>query len=122
LFDGGFAPAGGDFLANVTTQTSQLEPALCPLSDGFLVVWEDWSSQDGYGAGIVGRRFLADGTPVAGEFSIPFTAMGHQTRPACLSRGELHWFGWEDTSHADTDTDGRSLRLRSFQEANMVGN
>ena len=122
LFDGGFSPAGGDFLANVTTRTSQLEPALCPVSDGFLVIWEDWSSQDGYGAGIVGRRFLADGTPVAGEFAIPFTAMGHQTRPACLSRGELHWFGWEDSSHADTDTDGRALRLRSFQEDNLVGN
>ena len=120
-FDGSFVPAGDDFLANMTVQTSQIEPALCPLTNGFLVVWEDWSSLDGYGAGVVGRRFASDGTPVSSEFAIPFTSMGHQTRPACLSRGDLFWFGWEDTSHADTDTDGRAIRMRSFQEENMVG-
>jgi len=120
-FDGSFAPVADEFLANDTMQTSQIEPALCPLSSGFLVVWEDWSSLDGYGAGIVARRFAADGTPASGEFAIPFTSMGHQTRPACLSRGDLFWFGWEDTSHADTDTDGRAIRMRSFQEGNMVG-
>lgn len=119
-FDGSFSPTGGDFLANVTVQTSQLEPSLCPVSDGFLVIWEDWSSLDGYGAGVLGRRFAADGTPVTGEFAIPFTSMGHQTRPACLPRGDLYWFGWEDTSRADTDTDGRAIRMRSFLEANLV--
>jgi len=121
IFDGSFTPLGDDFLVNTTTQTSQIEPALCPLTSGFLVVWEDWSSLDGYGAGIVGRRFSADGTPLSSEFAIPFTTMGHQTRPACLSRQDLFWFGWEDTSHADTDTDGRAIRMRSFQEENMVG-
>jgi cysteine-rich repeat protein len=119
-FDLDFSPVGGDFLANVTTPTSQLEPALCPVSDGFLVIWEDWSSQDGYGAGVVGRRFAADGTPEPGELAIPFTVMGHQTRPVCLSRGDLQWFGWEDTSSADTDTDGRAIRMRSWLDDNLV--
>ncbi len=120
LFDAGYQPVGEDFLVNTTTKTSQLAPALCLLDTGFLVIWEDWSSQDGYGAGVVGRRFALDGTPLTPEFAIPSTFLGHQTNPTCLRRDYLFWFAWEDTSGAPPDTDGKAIRLRSFLEENMV--
>lgn len=123
VFDTALNPMGDDFLANETTVTSQLQPRLCPLSmpGGFLVVWEDWSSLDGFGAGVRGRRFDASGAPAGGEFSIPSTTMGHQTRPVCLKRGEFFWFAWEDTSHESVDTDGTAIRMRILPEANLVG-
>ncbi len=107
VFDTALNPVGDDFLANETTETSQLQPRLCSLSTpgGFLVVWEDWSSLDGYGAGVRARRFDASGTPASGEFSVPSTTMGHQMRPVCLKRGTFLWFSWEDTSHESVDAD-----------------
>lgn len=123
VFDTAFNPIGDDFLANETMVTSQLQPRVCPLSttDNFLVVWEDWSSLDGYGAGVRSMRFDASGIPLSGEISIPSTVMGHQTRPVCLKRKNLFWFAWEDTSGESVDTDGTAIRMRILPEANLVG-
>lgn len=48
VFNADGSPAGGEFLVNTTTSSSQDQPSVTALDDGhFVAVWSDFSQSDG---------------------------------------------------------------------------
>lgn len=90
LFDGDGSPSSDEFVVNVTTAGAQNNPHVDVLNDGtFIVIWDDSSGADGDGAGILGRRFAADGTPLSGELVLNGTTASDQfaSKIAALADG-----------------------------------
>lgn len=88
------SPQGETFHVNTTLEGSQISPSVALAPDGgFLVVWG--SPQDGDGAGIVARRFAADGTPLSDEILLNDYTVGPQSLPAVAispnGRGGVVW-------------------------------
>jgi hypothetical protein len=74
------APLTDEFLVNTSTFDPQHQAQVASEPDGdFVVVWR---SPDGNGDGIFGRRFYADGTPIAGEFQVNSYTTGIQAYAA----------------------------------------
>ena len=62
-YDASGNPTGSEFHVNTYTTDIQRASSVTALNDGgFVVTWESFS-QDGFGFGIYGQRFHADGTP-----------------------------------------------------------
>jgi hypothetical protein len=86
---------GPPFPINTYTVDGQSFPAVCADAAGnFVVVWESGSpeaGQDGSYFGVFGRRFLAGGTPRAGEFAVNTYTTDFQTFPTigCGSVGRF---------------------------------
>ena len=102
-YDGGGAPAGGEFQVNVVTAGSQYTPSITGLADGGFVV--GWQSPDGNGAGVFARRFDASGNPLGSEFRINSFTTSDQYAPAlaALQDGGLvaTWTSWsQDGSYS----------------------
>ena len=58
-------PAGDEFQVNSYTSGSQVSPYPSIHSDGhFIILWDDFSGQDGSGYGVFGQRYDSSGTPV----------------------------------------------------------
>jgi len=69
-FDTDGVPRGGEARVNQSEGVAQFAPAVTPVGTGYLVVWTDWFYTVGFDGAIVGRRFLADGTPTGPELVI----------------------------------------------------
>src|SRR5262249_51560016 len=83
-YDGGGLPLGGEFQVNTVSADSQIKPKGAMNGTGsFVVVWEDYSGQDGSagldgGSGLEGQRYDGTGAPMGGEFQINTETLGSQ--------------------------------------------
>jgi Ca2+-binding RTX toxin-like protein len=119
---------GGEFRINSTVNDNQFQPTILSLNDGgFVVTWNSLG-QDGSGYGVYGKRFKADGTPVApvevvlsdAEFLTNSYADSDQTRPsvAGLNNGAFVTV-WESQSQ---DGSGLGIYGQRFDAAgNRLG-
>ncbi|HEX2253885.1 MAG TPA: hypothetical protein VHQ65_11515 [Thermoanaerobaculia bacterium] len=113
LFDRDLAPLTGDVVLNERTLGTQEEPAVAPLPGGvgFVVAWTDtcsftrfcdpvagMSSRDGSAAGIFGRAFAGDGTPLTPDFQVPLSSAEHQNHVALASNGLAVLAAWTDST------------------------
>ena len=71
LYDAASQPLGSEFPVNSYTTGIQQHPsvAMDGASGRFVVVWQS-ALQDGSGAGVFGRRFDPDGSPLGVEFQV----------------------------------------------------
>jgi len=106
---------GGEIPVNTTAGGAQVAPALAAGSTTgrFLVAWQSFD-QDGSGAGVYGRAFEADGTPVGPEVRLNSTTAGEQITPAVASRYDLFKAVW---ASQNKDGDGYGIVLRLFDES-----
>jgi hypothetical protein len=81
-YDAAGVPVGGEFQVNTFTTNTQYRPAVAADPAGnFVIVWQSYT-QDGYGFGVFGQQFRADGTPVGDEFQCNTYTTEEQGRPA----------------------------------------
>src|SRR5262245_19375021 len=83
------SPGGGEFQVNTYTTSNQSFPHVASDAAGnFVVVWES-NGQDGSAAGVFGRLFDANGSPVTAEFAVNTFTPGVQAepRPAFTANG-----------------------------------
>jgi hypothetical protein len=81
IFHADGSPQTGVFPVNTTTVGDQHRPeiAMNPTTGNFVVVWT--SSQETSSLGVFAQRFLADGTPVGGEFQVNSYTSNEQSNP-----------------------------------------
>lgn len=105
----------GEFLVNDIEAGNQHNPDIAMDAAGnFIVCWdEDLGTLDGDAESIQARRFMADGTPVAGQFQVNTTATGSQLRPrVAMEPNGAHVIVWYDLSGAyDNDNGGITGQL-----------
>ncbi len=103
---------GGEIPVNTTAAGAQVSPALAAGSTTgrFFVAWQSFD-QDGSGAGVYGRTFEADGTPLGAETRLNTTTAGDQITPAVASRYDLFKAVW---ASQNKDGDGYGIVLRLF--------
>ncbi|MBL7153669.1 MAG: hypothetical protein ISS79_08120, partial [Phycisphaerae bacterium] len=82
LFEADGTPVSDAFLVNTYTDGNQSdsEVAINPTTGEFVAVWAS-EGQDGFGWGVYGQRFAADGTPVGDEFRVNTYTNGDQSNP-----------------------------------------
>jgi hypothetical protein len=82
LYDAASQPLGSEFPVNSYTTGVQQHPSIAMdgASGRFVVVWQS-ALQDGSGAGVFGRRFDADGSPLGVEFQVNTSTAGDQSDP-----------------------------------------
>ena len=118
-------PVGNEFAINAATTNWQWDSKAASAGDGsFVVVWTDgWYDavgQDGSVAGIQGRRFDQDGTPLSNEFQVNTTTLGIQFRPA-IAMNEAGEFVvvWAHYLYSQNEA---SIQAQRFDaDANRVG-
>ena len=70
LYNADGTPRGAEFQVNSETHLEQWTPAVAMSDSGqFVVTWHS-NGQDGFGYGIFGQRFGADGTALGSEFQV----------------------------------------------------
>lgn len=106
-------PVGGEILVNTTTEDIQFNPNIAPLAGGgFVIVWEDQSSDL---ADIRGQVFAADGTPEGGEFLVNATTVLQQWNPHITALdGGGFVVTWQDSSFTGGDTSSPGVRAQVF--------
>ncbi len=103
LFDNAGAKVGAEFQVNqFTTGHQQNQRVVRRPSGEFMVVWQ--SPQDVQATAIMARRYLANGTPVAGEFQVNTREAGYQYLPDAAYFGDgsaiIVWTSYaQDGSH-----------------------
>jgi len=84
--DNAGSPVGGEFQVNTYTTYNQSAPQVAADGAGnFSVVWR--SPQDGWGDGIVGRRYDSAGSPVGGDFQVNTYTTEYQNSPEIAADG-----------------------------------
>jgi len=110
----------GDFQINTTYPAGQQLPAASATADGMtMVVWHDWSAEDGSGAGIRARLLGLGGGPVAhpdsptgADYLINTTWLEPQITPVVCAAGDSFVALWEDQSESAPDESGSAIRYR----------
>ena len=94
---------------NSATGGTQDNPAVaCDANGNFVVTWQ---SADADGAGIFGRRFSANGTPLAGQFQVNNTTAGEQRQGAIAMADDGRFvIGWSSESGQDGSGSGAYVR------------
>ncbi len=117
-------PRGDDFQVNVFSPSYQQYPAVAAVpsegTSGFVVVWESDGSagSDTSNLSIHGRRFAADGTPLAGELQVNGFTTGSQRLPGvAVAQDGRFVVAWESQGSAGDDTSGRSIQGQLFAAA-----
>ena len=110
-------PLGDEFLVNTVTTNGQRASAAAALpGGGFLVVWA--TETDGDQHGIAGRFVEPGGLLPDPEFAINTHTTGDQYRPAVATlAGGGFVVVWESDGSPDTDSDGKSVLARVYDEA-----
>src|SRR5688572_25419662 len=75
-----FAPAGGEFQPNTTTDGAQNHPAVAMDGDGDYVI--AWDSRSGYDLDVYARRYDAAGNAQGDEFRVNTFTTNTQSGPA----------------------------------------
>jgi len=104
-FDASGGSLGGLFQVNDQLGT-MYAPRVAAAADGaFAVVWEDRSSIDGDGDGILLRQFNPQGVPLGGDLQVNSTAEGDQYGAAIAMRSDgafvVVWEAYAQTSLGD---------------------
>ena len=82
---------GDEFKVNTYTQDHQGSPGIAALSDGgWLVTWQSYG-QDGSGYGVYAQRYVADGSPVDGEFQVNTYTSSYQSSPSVTALSDGGW-------------------------------
>ena len=82
---------GAEFQVNTYTESSQSYPSVTSLSDGgWVVTWQS-NGQDGYGGGIYGQRYDANGETVWGEVQVDTYTSSYQEYPSVTSLSDGGW-------------------------------
>ncbi len=116
-FDSAGAPLGGEFQVNTYTTSDQREASLAVDGSGNLVVVWRSDDQDGYGAGVFGRRFNSAGAPLGGEFQVNTYTSTYQRYPSIAVNGSGSFVvAW--TSYAQ-DGDGYGVFGQRFNSAGV---
>ena len=110
----------GDFQINTVFDAGQQMPALAVMPDGpFAVAWQDWSAEDGSGAGIRARSFSETAAPLANDlapeaddFEVNTTYWNAQITPVICATGSWYFAAWEDQSGDSPDESGAAVRYR----------
>jgi len=104
---------GGEILVNTTTTDIQFNPNIAPLAGGgFVIVWEDQSSDFG---DIRGQIYAADGTPAGAEFVVNATTVLQQWNPQITAlEGGGFVVTWQDSSFTGGDTSSPGVRAQVF--------
>jgi parallel beta-helix repeat protein len=81
-YDANGAALGDEFIVNSSTNATQKNPAIAPLSNGgFTITWRSQSQFDG-DYSVMGQRFGATGDRVGGEFQVSSFTSQDQARAA----------------------------------------
>ncbi|MGQ0620921.1 MAG: hypothetical protein ACT4QA_13525 [Panacagrimonas sp.] len=111
-------PRAGQFQVNTYTDDRQIAPDVAMDAVGnFVITWRS-SSQDGFGGGIYGRRFRADGVAQGGEFLVNNRTIDSQSEPqvAMNASGAFAVVWSERTVSLDLGlADRRSIYARSYR-------
>ncbi len=112
-YDATGAPVGAEFRVNTYTTNNQENPRVAgDSSGGFVVVWQSFG-QDGFSAGIFGRRYDATGAPQGGEFLVNTATTAGETDPAVSMDGAgnfvVAWRTSEGLSGQRFDSAGRRV-------------
>ena len=97
-------PAGPQFQVNTHTAGDQSQSTVAVLADGgFVVVWADNGGADGSSAGVMARRFAADGAPLGADFRVNVYTTGLQVNPSVSAdpRGGFV-VGWFDIERRES--------------------
>ncbi len=117
-FDHAGVALGGETLANTTTGSSQIAPALTALpGGGFVLGWTDYSGTgvERGSVGIKAQVYAADGSRTGGETVLPMQTLGSQYDPVLLTRADGGFFAaWTDIAGQDGDISGAALKIRAF--------
>lgn len=81
-FDSIGSRVGTEFRVNTFTTGGQSDPTVAVDNDGFTIVWESDSNQDGSSSGIFARRYDNTGAPSGGEFQINQFTTSAQVSPS----------------------------------------
>ncbi len=118
LFNADGSKAGGEFLVNTTTASSQSDPKIAALADGrFVVVWADGSGtgDDTSPPAVRGQVFNADGSKAGAEFLVNTTTTSYQYDPwvTALPDGRFVVV-WKDNSATGGDASNSAVRGQVF--------
>src|SRR6185295_3821188 len=112
---GSYAPVGDDRLVNSTIAEFQSQPAITFLADGrYVIVFQSYT---GGSLEVLGRIFLADGTPSGADFQVNADTGGEQDLPriAALADGGFVVV-WEELS-----ANGYDIKARVYEADRGVG-
>ena len=102
----------------------QSYPQVAGLSDGgFVVTWQDSNGNEGsgWGWGVFGQRFGADGSPVGGQITINTTTSGTQYHSTLASYTDGYAVVWSSEGYM-SGSDSYDIYLTRFDNAgNVVG-
>ena len=109
---------GPEILVNTTTFRDQTNPVVAKLNDGFVIVWEDRSTEqpDGTGRGIRAQRFDQDNHKVGSEILVTTGFPNFELAPSVtrLANGGFV-VTWADRDlDLPADTSGTALKGRFF--------
>ena len=124
-------PLSGEFLVNATTAGKQELPSLVHLEDGtFVAVWGGQGTGDN--RGVFGRRFAADGAPLADEFRVNSTITAKQKQPAVAATTDggfvVVWSSWGSKDASDVfaqrfdavgNTLGDEFQINTFTQSHQ---
>lgn len=123
-FDATGQRIGSEIQINDFTTDAQTQPTLAMAADGsFVVVWESYGSggSDNFGSSIQGRRFAADGTPLAGQFQVNTYSYSYQRLPAVAvaSSGDF-LVAWESFGSDTMEPEATSVRAQRVSAAGAL--
>lgn len=126
VFNADGSPAGGEFLVNTTTSSSQDQPSVTALDDGhFVAVWSDFSQSDGdiSGTAVRGQVFSGSGAKLGAEFLVNTTTTGAQNQPTVTALVDGRFVvSWTDSSATGDDTSNGAIRGQIFEgDGSKVG-
>jgi|GEM_PF-1582562 len=108
-------PAGGEFLVNTETKSSQVNPDIAALANGgFVITWHSSDGQDDTSdTGIKAQIFDAGGDAVGEEFLVNTQTQGSQLFPHITTlAGGGFVISW--SSAGGEDDDGRDIRAQIY--------
>jgi len=112
LFDADATPRGSEFVVNQITQNEQTWPSVdMDANGGFVVVWQNQVNENDYGATVVGRRFDADGNPLAAQFAIDAGAGIKQSHAdVAIDAGARFVVSWQTYDYSGSYSGGGAAR------------
>jgi hypothetical protein len=118
-FDADGNPLGTEFQVSSSALSQERAPKVAvDALGGFLVVWSGFS--DGQFAGIAGRRYDADGAPLATDFIVNSYTTSSQLTPDVIATGAGGFLvAW--TGYGDQDGSGSGIFAQRFDSGGTVG-
>lgn len=112
------SPVGGELQINTYTTGQQLSPSVAVDADGgWVVVWSSYGSTgtDDLESSIQGQRYLADGSPMGGEFQINTYTTEEQTVPFVAAGADGDFVVvWRSDGSSGSDLSSYSVQGQLF--------